>query len=510
MISDAVGSERVSRVIGYKLTGGNFSEVTPNLPQRIVILGEVNTANQANVNQAGVQLLSAKQAGELYGYGSPIYSMMRILKPQSGDGVGGIPIFAHTQPEPLTATSRILRLEATGTATGNAIHTASICGRKGLDGKSYSFSVKTGDTGFVIATKIQDAISSVLGCPLLVTDVDAGQVELTTKWKGLTAQDVNIAIDTDGQDVGITYSVSEDEVGSGVPTVTTSLDSFGSVWNTIVINGYGKIDAIMDELETFNGFPSNELPTGRYSAITWKPFIAFTGSTDDDDSDGLDTARKNRCTIAFCPAPRSAGLQFEASANYALVFARNAQDNPHLDVNGRTLPDMPLGFDRESLVLFSNTYDNRDYLVKLGCSTATLTNGVYKIEDFVTTYAPDGESVPQFRYCRNLMLDFNVRYGYFLLEQINVVDHVIVPDEDQVAASKIVKPKQWKSILTGYAKDLSNRALIVQPNFMTDSLLVGISTTNPDRLETFFRYKRSGIARISSTTAEAGFNFGTL
>ena len=39
---------------------------------------------------------------------------------------------------------------------------------------------------------------------------------------------------------------------------------------------------------------------------------------------------------------------------------------------------------------------------------------------------------------------------------------------------------------------------------------VNISTTNPDRLETFFPYKRSGVARIASTTAQAGFNFGVL
>jgi hypothetical protein len=45
---------------------------------------------------------------------------------------------------------------------------------------------------------------------------------------------------------------------------------------------------------------------------------------------------------------------------------------------------------------------------------------------------------------------------------------------------------------------------------MKDSILVGISATNPDRIETFFRYKRSGFVRIASTTAEAGFNFGTL
>jgi hypothetical protein len=44
---------------------------------------------------------------------------------------------------------------------------------------------------------------------------------------------------------------------------------------------------------------------------------------------------------------------------------------------------------------------------------------------------------------------------------------------------------------------------------MQNSITVEVSSINPDRLETFFRYKRTGTARISSTTAEAGFNFGT-
>ena len=48
-------------------------------------------------------------------------------------------------------------------------------------------------------------------------------------------------------------------------------------------------------------------------------------------------------------------------------------------------------------------------------------------------------------------------------------------------------------------------ALINEPKFSKESLQVGVSETNPNRFETFFRYKRIGIARIESTTVEAGF-----
>ena len=95
-----------------------------------------------------------------------------------------------------------------------------------------------------------------------------------------------------------------------------------------------------------------------------------------------------------------------------------------------------------------------------------------------------------------------------LLEMINVIDHAIANDSDIVAASSVVKPKQWIQILNSYADNLVLRALIVDAPFMQDSIDVNISTTNPDRFETFFRYKRSGFVRQASTTAEAGFNFG--
>jgi hypothetical protein len=57
---------------------------------------------------------------------------------------------------------------------------------------------------------------------------------------------------------------------------------------------------------------------------------------------------------------------------------------------------------------------------------------------------------------------------------------------------------------------LVRRGLIVDAQFSKDNTTVELSGTNPDRLNTNFKYKRSGVARISSTTAEAGFNYGNV
>jgi hypothetical protein len=282
------------------------------------------------------------------------------------------------------------------------------------------------------------------------------------------------------------------------------LEKFGNVWNTIVVNSYGLNTTVVSELENFNGIPSATNPTGRYDGITFKPFIALSGSVLNDNSSFTDT-KKQQVTIAVCPAPLSKGLPMEAAANMAVLFGRQAQDNPHLDVSGSFYPDMPT----PTAIGTMADYNTRDSFVKKGNSCVILLDGRYQVTDFVTTYHPDGEIPPAYRYCRNLMIDFNIRYGYYLLELTNVVDHAISDDKDTVSAGTVIKPKIWKGILATYAESLVLRGLIVQAAFMQDSIRVSISTTNPDRLETYYKYKRSGYTRIASTTAEAGFNFGT-
>lgn len=512
-ISDAVGLERISRIVGYKLVKGNFSESSPNLPQRIAVFAEANTANQGALSTDPLRITSAQQAGNTYGYGSPIHIISRILFPVNGGGtIGGIPVLVYPQAAAGGSTAKRQTITVSGTATAGGTHYVKIGGRYTLDGGSYAFQVAKGDTATEIAVKIADTVNNVLGCPVIASETSpvGAVITCTTKWTGLTAQGVNISIDTADATLGMTYVVAITQAATGTPTVTDALSKFGAVWNTIVINSYGFNSDVIDELEAFNGIPNPTNPTGRYAGIIFKPFIALTGTVEDSDTDTADViycdADPLNVTIAPCPAPLSEGLAMEAAANMCCLFARYSQDTPQLDVEGQAYPDMPVAVTNPKM----ESYDVRDAIVKMGMSTVMIVAGAYQVQDFVTTYHPDGEIPPQYRYCRNLMLDFNVRYAYYLLEQINVVNHMIAADADIVSASGVVKPKMWKGIVSQLAVDLTSRGLIADTKFMQSSITVGISTVNPDRLETFFRYKRTGTARILSTTAEAGFNFGTV
>ena len=84
-------------------------------------------------------------------------------------------------------------------------------------------------------------------------------------------------------------------------------------------------------------------------------------------------------------------------------------------------------------------------------------------------------------------------------------DKTLIRDEQAVDVDGCVKPKEWKAVTYDMFEDLASKGLINEPEFSKSSVKVLISRTNPNRFETAFKYKRTGIARIESTTASAGF-----
>lgn len=503
-ISTSVGLDRLSRVSGYTVKKGVFNNDTQNLPQVIAIFGEANTANQSGLTVTKREVTSASEAAELYGYGSPIHSVMRILRPNSGDGVGGIPtvVFPQLTDSGATATTRVWTV--VGTATANATHTVVVNGRTNLDFQEYSFDVVVGDTATIVAGKIKDAINSVVSAPCSAANT-AGAMTATTKWKGATSAEFNISINYGTNAAGLSYSQTASTNGAGAVDLADSLAQFGDDWYTIVVNPYGT--SKLSQLEQFNGVPNDTAPTGRYAGLIYKPFCAYFGSvlSDKDDLATItdDSARRSQVTNVLCPAPGSLGFTWEAASNVVALASVVYQNNPNLDVNNLSYPDMPIPVSNDSGDF--KDYNNRDFLVKKGCSTVILRNGAYVIQDLVTTYHPAGEVPLQFSYPRNLNIDWNISDSYRTLETIYLKDKTLVADNQIVDVDGCIKPSEWKGIVYDLFDGEAEKALINDPSFSKASLRVQISTTNPNRFETAFSYKRTGIARIESTTATAGF-----
>ncbi len=504
--SDAIALDRISRVVGYKLKAENFGTTSGNLPQRIGILGEANTANQTGLTTEPFEFSSAKQVGDKYGYGSPLYMMARILRPQSGNILGGVVTEIYPQIEAGGATASIFKLGVAiaTSVTKNATHYLKVNGRDNIDGQKFAFNVAVGENVATVEASIVDCVSNVLGSPVSAV-INATNVDFTAKWKGATGiLDVEVVV-ADGEDAGIVYSTVSNTDGTGAVDVATSLALFGSKWNTIVINPYG-VSAFSD-LETFNGIPDPDVPTGRYGSTVFKPFVALAGSKLSTVA-GLEaitdiSARKDQVTNAICPAPNSKAFDFEAAANMAVTYALLFSNSPHLGNGGRSYLDMPVPTDGD--IGDFEDYNNRDSLAKKGCSTVNLTNGKYTVQDFETTYHPDGEIPAKFRKVRDLNLDWNIEFGWRIIMLRDVQDKAIVADDAVVRVNDIISPKQGKQLLFSYLSELQQMALIADLGFSEDSVLVEINATNPARLDFFFRYKRTSTSDIASTNAEFDF-----
>ena len=149
----------------------------------------------------------------------------------------------------------------------------------------------------------------------------------------------------------------------------------------------------------------------------------------------------------------------------------------------------------------------RDLAVNAALSTVDMQDGKLIIKDLVTTYNPATEAVKQFRYVRDLILDWNVFFAYRYYEELYMKGKTIVKDGSIVDAPNTISPKKWKGILVDMFRDLEKRAIVADSQFSIDGNQCAINGTNPQRIDTAFPYKRTGIVPIASTTAIAGFNF---
>lgn len=616
-ISTAVPANDVSRTSGYQLDKGNFSTGSPYLPPQVVILAEANTANQGTIVTTPVQITSAAQAGQTYGYGSPIHAIARQLLPK----IGGIPVWVMAQLAAGGASATVIVWAISGAANQNKTHYISIAGRESLDFAPYSVTISQGDTGDVIVTKYFNAINAVLGSPVTATKATiagtfgtssvlfasggltaaqsltlggltytstgtttqaqlasafaslangattgagtgtgtysgaltgfatgtvtsntvvftatvaapapagypvvatgtvaavtsvtnvagtypTGTLTLTTKWAGATSADLTTSIDVNGNAAGLTYALSSTTPGAGSPSIATALTQFQSKWYTLVINSYGVSQ--VPALEAFNGVPDPINPTGQYQPQVFMPFMAFFGSTDPVAANLVaitDAAgRVAQVTNILCPAPSSGAMPYEVAAAMCLLFANVAQSTPHLTVAGQSYVDIPVP--PTNLIGDLANYTNRNLLKSKGCSTVTLVNGAYQVQDLVTTYHPTGEVPLVFNEARYLNIDWNVYYGYNLLQIAHLNDKTIVADKQVTTVQNIIRPSDWKAILFTYFDTLAALALITDAAFSKSSLVVEIDPSNPNRFNTTFSYKRTGTAEIESTTVTVGF-----
>jgi phage tail sheath gpL-like len=491
MVSTAVDASAVARVVGIKtefrdLRGGR----AVLLPQRIAVIGQGATSSVYSTDKTRVT--SANQAGQLFGYGSPVHLAVRQLLPLSGDGVGTIPVTVYPLVDDASGVAAAGDVTPSGTATEAASYVLRIGGIR-----SDSFVIDTTDAVADMIDKMVTAVNAVPEMPVTAVD-GTTQLDLTAKWEGASGNDITIEV-LGSTTAGITFALTQPTGGLVNPDVQPALDQIGDVWETLLLNCMDIADTVtLDKYSTFG--------EGRWGALTRKPLIAFTGNTEVSANTAITVtdARKTDRTNVQLVAPGSTSLPFTVAARQLARIAKVANNNPARNYGSQQATGLIPGADGDQWL-----YNDRDLAVKGGSSTSTVRDAVVTIGDVVTMYHPSGDPLPAYRQVVDIIKLMNTIFNFDLEFVSTKWDGMpLIPDGQPTINPDARTPIAVQAAIAAIVDGLANEAILSDPASIKASIITEIDSQNPKRLNASVTVRLSGNVDIISVDLDFGFYFG--
>lgn len=492
-ISTAIDESQIARAVGIetKFEPGRGGAIF-FLPQRIAIVGQGATGVVFASTKR--QIISAFEAGTVYGFGSPIHLAALQLLPLNGDGVGSIPVTVYPLGDGGSAVAATGSVTAIGTATKPGSFKIKINNILSL-----AFTVAVGEAGTAMEERMTIAINSIPEMPVTAAnDAAANQTDLTSKWQGLSANDVFIEVDGP-TDTGITFTIVQPSGGLVNPDIDPALLLVGNVWETLFLNCLDVADtATLGKFDVFG--------EGRWGSLVRKPMIAFVGNTivGVGSATVVADARKSDRTNAQLVAPGSKDLPFVVAARQLARIAKTSNNNPPQDYGSQKATGLTPGLDSEQW-----TNLERDTAIKAGSSSVIVRDGVVNIGDVVTFYHPTGDPTPAYRYVVDIIKLMQVLFNLDLIFLDPQWDGAPLLNDGEPTTNKSAKhPKDAKAAVAGMMDSLGLNAILTDVVTSKPLIQAQISATNPKRLDLVVPVKLSGNTNIISIDVLFGFNFG--
>lgn len=486
-----VDATAVARVVGIEtafkdLRGGGVLFK----PQRIAVLAQGATAS-AGYPTTKFQATSSKQVGDLMGYGSPAHLVVDELLPTNGDGVGTIPITIYPLNDDYSAVASTGTITPAGSQTKAAEYRARIAGIY-----SEKFTIAAGASVAAICTALAAAINGVLKMPVTAAD-NATNVGLTSKWAGLSAND--IVVEIIGESLGTTFTIVQPQGGLANPALATALAQIGNVWESLLINALNPHDtAALDELNVWG--------EGRWNPLVRKPALAFRGNRDAGVAAAIastETRTLDRTNVQVV-APGSPNLPCVIAAAEVVRIARLANNNPPHDYGSQRCPTLTPGLDSVQW-----THAMRDQAVKGGSSTIEVKDGVVNISDVVTSYAPTGEAVPAYRFAVDVVKLMTIVFNLDLIFATAEWDGApLIPDDQPTINPTAKRPLNAIAAVNAMIDSLADYAIISDPKTAKERTTAVIDAQNPKRLNVGLTVQLVGNANIIDVNFNFGFYFG--
>lgn len=491
-ISTAVDPSAVARVVGIKtefkdLRGGNILF----LPQRVALVGQGNSLSVYATTK--LQVSSALQVAETYGFGSPLHLAAKELLPVNGDGIGTIPLTVYPLVDDVSGVAAAGDITPSGAQTEAASYVVRV---NNID--SQSFVINPGDAVAAIIAAIVTAVNANLDMPVIAAD-GTTVVNIAAKWAGASSNDLNIEV-IGSTTAGTTFAITQPAGGLVNPDVDDALNQVGNVWESLFVNCMEIADtATLDKYSAFG--------EGRWGALVRKPLGGvFTGNTATTVTSAIviTDARKTDRTNSQLPGPSSKNLPFVIAARQVARIAVVANNRPAHDYGSQDVTGIIPGPDSDQW-----TYPERDQAVKAGSSTVTVEDGVINIADVVTMYHPTGDPLPAYRFVVDIIKLQQVLFNLDLEFATTKWDGApLIPDDQATVEPTAKKPKSAITAISAIIDNLALNAIISDPETAKASIQAEIDAGNPKRLNISMTIQLSGNSNIISIDNNFGFFFG--
>lgn len=333
------------------------------------------------------------------------------------------------------------------------------------------------------------------GAQFLIT-VPATKIVLTSKWKGVSANAITLAMSGDAT-LGVSFGITQPTGGLVNPSIANALSQFGGSWETLVLNAMNITDTVtLDLLKEFG--------VGRWNELVRKPFVSFVGTTAVAvaTASAIPSARPDDYVNAALVAPGSPNLPFVVAARQLARIAVEANENPPTDYGAAEVTGITGGTDGEQW-----DYTKKDLALKAGCSSVDLVDNVVRIADVVTFYHPTGEEDPAYRYVVDIVKLQNTMYNIGLpFTTKEWAGAPLVPDDQVVTNEKARSPKHVIAVVAGAVDALGKAAILSDPE--TAKKTIKALITGPKRIDFEVTVQLSGNTNVKSATLKFGFYFG--
>ncbi len=453
-----------------------FQPAATVLPRKILIVGTFDPAKVSVVPDEPVQIFSAGDAGDKFGFGFMIHRLAQKVF----DGSRGIICFVIPQEEVGAQAAGSITFTVTTAQNG----TVSLYIANDL----VTFDVLAGQTDAAIAAAAIVAINADNDLPVtaLIDGGDDTKVNITAKSEGLFwGNNISLAFNLRGEELptGVSALIVAMATGSGTPDIATALDGLGtgdganSLFITDAVHGYGQVAAVLDAIRTYIGAGNGKI--GLWAELVHKPFTFLDGDVVPDVAGltallALGNGRKDDRSSGVLSVPDSKSHPSEIAALAVGEKARVNNNRAEESYSDIVLSGIHTG---DIANRWTDQYNNRDAAVKAGISPSFVKNNAVVLQNLVTFYHPD--SVPQdsngYRSMRNISVVQNILQNIFVnFEQKKWKGITIVEDVQAVTdINDRLKARDTDAVkddLVFLAEAFAGKAWLFNSQFTIDGL----------------------------------------